>query len=336
MFYFFSRLQDYDSNFNFRPTSEASGAGNSKDLDLPDVTFYKDLNTTSVLPVVQTSSVNCYLSLNLVNNKEKGDNLYKEKYLLCVRSVAVANEYFVKARCGAEMKKHIVYTVDMKISSDGAIEEAQCECGAGMGPTAHCKHVIALMYALVDFSQGKDVTLNESCTSRLQTFHQVKKYKGSPIKACNLLLRSSVTPMTTLPTNDPRPESFRNQPTYRAHFRNSCLRFAAKSYSRMPILNLFPPANLYAYHNDHNYFSSTPEQDCLQNMNLEMITEDVRLATERTTRGQSQNPEWMLQRSVRICSSSFGRICKATDKTNLHVLAITLATPGKLKLGLSP
>jgi hypothetical protein len=45
---------------------------------------------------------------------------------------------------------------------------------------------------------------------------------------------------------------------------------------------------------------------------------------EIETRGQSKNPFWLSERCKRIHSSNFGRICKSTEKTNMHNLASRL------------
>ena len=41
-----------------------------------------------------------------------------------------------------------------------------------MGPSAHCKHVCAVIFGLIDFSENKTMNVRASCTSKLQTFHQ--------------------------------------------------------------------------------------------------------------------------------------------------------------------
>lgn len=58
---------------------------------------------------------------------------------------------FIKYSCCAEMKKSVVYEIDVCMDKDGFIVECQCECAAGMGPNAHCKHVCAVLLALYDF-----------------------------------------------------------------------------------------------------------------------------------------------------------------------------------------
>ena len=43
--------------------------------------------------------------------------------------------------CHAEMKRTVIYTVDLLLDKDCVVVESQCQCGSGMGPEAHCKHV---------------------------------------------------------------------------------------------------------------------------------------------------------------------------------------------------
>lgn len=58
-----------------------------------------------------------------------------------------------------------------------------------MGPNAHCKHVRALLHALILFVDGKGLCLEMTCTDSLQTFHHPKqRHYGSPVKAQNLNL----------------------------------------------------------------------------------------------------------------------------------------------------
>ena len=78
------------------------------------------------------------------------------------------------------MKKRVVYDVDVSLDSHGVVLECQCECGAGMGPGAHCKHVSVVIYALANFSEAGTLSVQESCTDSIQSFHKAKKYKGSP------------------------------------------------------------------------------------------------------------------------------------------------------------
>ena len=65
----------------------------------------------------------------------------------------------------AEMKKTTSYKVDVCIDKDLVVTEAQCECGAGQGPTAHCKHVTVVLLGIVRFRDDGIKYLQEAtCT----------------------------------------------------------------------------------------------------------------------------------------------------------------------------
>ena len=78
------------------------------------------------------------------------------------------------------MKQNVVYNIDIALDEHGVISECQCDCGAGMGPDAHCKHICATFYAAIEFTNTGILRVHETCTSKLMTFHQTKKVKGSP------------------------------------------------------------------------------------------------------------------------------------------------------------
>ena len=95
--------------------------------------------------------------------------LYHDK-LLCFRIATENDIFFVKTKIKAEyMKTH--YNVDVSFTTDGGIIESQCECGAGMGPAGHCKHICCTLYASFKFVTTGNVKLHETCTEKLQTFH---------------------------------------------------------------------------------------------------------------------------------------------------------------------
>ncbi|CAF3710264.1 unnamed protein product [Rotaria socialis] len=63
------------------------------------------------------------------------------------------------------------------------ILESTCECVAGNGPRAECKHLAALSFALVDYDQNK---LYEACTQRLQQWHQPTRKSSNPVPLLNI------------------------------------------------------------------------------------------------------------------------------------------------------
>ncbi|ELU03366.1 hypothetical protein CAPTEDRAFT_190599 [Capitella teleta] len=106
---------------------------------LPDPKSYSDINSSSVIPAISHEMMNAYLLACAKSYDKATELLYKEKYLLCLRSSSQQNQNFIKGRCSAEYCKATMYTVDVALDSTRIKD--QCECGAGAGPTAHCKHV---------------------------------------------------------------------------------------------------------------------------------------------------------------------------------------------------
>jgi hypothetical protein len=189
-----------------------------------------------------------------------------------------------------------------------------------MGPDAHCKHVAVVYYALTKVKEG--IITKETCTQQLQTFHQAKKYTGSPVKMQDKSVRTkSGNSMAGLKDFDPRPVQLRNIPGYSDHFRSVWLNSSA---SGPPIRQLYGPANVYGITNDHDYLAKRPEELFLDSMGITTITEEGCVEVEARTRGQSNNKSWKEERLIRLQSSSFGRICKATQRTDFEKLAKSL------------
>ncbi|KAH3779126.1 hypothetical protein DPMN_180605 [Dreissena polymorpha] len=73
---------------------------------------------------------------------------------------------------------------------------------------------------------------------------------------------------------------------------------------------------MYAYSNDHDYFSTSHEQNFLNLNKIIKITSEECECIEEQTRGQNTNDQWYEERGKRIQSSNYHRICAATEKTN--------------------
>ena len=224
--------------------------------------------------------------------------------------------------------------IDVSVDNCGVILETQCECAAGMGPTAHCKHVQCLLYALIMFTKNKRIETAETCTQKLQTFHQCKRYRGSPLKAAQLILRKEASAgdrnIKTLQSFDPRPPSLRNESGYVDYVNNICINFQADIATEntdklpMPILQTIPPANVFAIAHDHNYLKDSPEEAFLKSFGIRKMTMKELQEIETTTRQQADSIVWRTERIKRIPSSKFGIICKSTEATNKHKLACSM------------
>jgi hypothetical protein len=298
---------------------------------LPDETTYKDINTSTSIPTFQMANINSWLAENGKSiSTDNPPSLYTSKFLKFIRATEKDDVTFLKSQCHAEMKKHVSYWIDISIASDGTILEGQCDCAAGMGPKAHCKHICALLYALHDFTCNGKLFLQTTCTQELQSFHKVKPFLASPLKADIVIPRNSITDASgssrnSLPLNyDPRNEQFINLPGYNAFVRNLVLNYCYQSPlgdASMPITQLYAPANPYALELDHQYFAKCITDKQLDDLFVTAITPEAIASIERRTRGQADNKTWLDERCLRLQASNYGKICKCTNRTDKYELA---------------
>jgi hypothetical protein len=318
------RLVSYERNQNFGKNETLEP---EYGMTLPDATTYADVNSDSKFPATELDHVHSYLAQHNKTLDERIQRLYNEHFLRYFRMSTVNDSVFIKSSCHAEMKKGVCYTIDIELNSGGSILEAQCECAAGMGPQAHCKHVCATLYAATMFLKKKTIKTEETCTQKLQSFHKCKKYIGSPLKV-NTLDMPGADEFTNIDF-DPRPDRFINNVNYTDHFRNSMLNFPG--ISKMPIFQTFKPANARAVAKDHDYLKLTPEDNFLEKIYVTNISKEMVISIEKKTMGQSSNNMWKEERTKRLPSSMFGRICKCTDRTDKNKLAKSLVEIREIK-----
>lgn len=100
---------------------------------------------------------------------------------LQVKYDAACFKSLLKAKCVPEMKQGF-YTVMLILNNDGDILQAFCQCPAGKGPKASCKHTAALCYAIEDFVKTFVKTENaEACTEKLQMWNKPRPKKLAPL-----------------------------------------------------------------------------------------------------------------------------------------------------------
>ena len=160
-------------------------------IDCPDDTTYKDITASCILVLHDNFNSDYFKSININVKEEAGNKMYEENYLITLR-IAYDREYiYLKGKVASEMRKQTVYIVNIKIYNK-AILETQCECATGSAPTAYCKHVRVVFNAISDFMKNKSFKTRLTCTEKLQSFHQTKKFKYSPIKSKSLPIAKSV------------------------------------------------------------------------------------------------------------------------------------------------
>ena len=228
---------------------------------------------------------------------------------------------FVRGQVLAEMRKGVTYVVDIKLSQADGILETQCECPAGVGPSAHCKHVHAILIAFQDFTMHRRLNLNLTCTQKLQSFHKAKKFLSSPMKTQNLqFVKPAEESQGGTPKSlryDPRPSWARNSGGYEAYMRNTTINYQSHYNSSVPLAQLYTAANTRALEHDHDYCSSTLSDIFLSEIGVSAISDQQAQVIERETNGQANNPKWISERRVRLHASQFKRICRAQDKSKV-------------------
>ena len=109
-------------------------------------------------------------------HKKEGYQLFKDKYVKQVVMKANVMKdkqmyYLVKGCVDASMKK-MVYTVYIHLNQDtGEVAYASCKCKAGKGGC--CKHVVALMFQIIEYIQLElqEIPDDLTCTQLLQQWH---------------------------------------------------------------------------------------------------------------------------------------------------------------------
>jgi hypothetical protein len=92
--------------------------------------------------------------------------------------------FFFSGIVAAAMKKHVVYNVKFVLQSTGEIQNSNCECPAGKGCHATCKHIVCVTRVLAHFCATGELKVAGSCTDQLQTFKApTRAHVGSPRKA---------------------------------------------------------------------------------------------------------------------------------------------------------
>ena len=98
-------------------------------------------------------------------SKREGYALFKASHVLDVKFNSSHDDFcFSDARVKASMTRNKMYRTKVRQNKTGEVVSAQCTCKAGAD--GYCKHVGALLYAILDFSEcglGK-IPPNTSCT----------------------------------------------------------------------------------------------------------------------------------------------------------------------------
>lgn len=233
------RLHDYDAIFG----PVVNEPETCFQIEIPAIQNFKDVNSHTILAPLTSEGLEVFCTLAEREDISTGQNMYAEGFLLTARAANTDSNFYILATCASEMRKQITYKIIVKYDED-TIKETQCECAAGSGPYAQCKHVIMVLYAIIDFTKTKIIKTRPSCTSNLQNFHQPTKfYTGNPVEAQNLILKSNNKVLKEIPSWDPRPSTSLPTQKIKENILNEIANFCASHKKTMPIAQLIEAAN---------------------------------------------------------------------------------------------
>ena len=114
--------------------------------------------------------------------------MYREGWIVSALAAAEEGKVFIQMLIRAEMRKQMRYHVHVVLDDEGAVVQANCECTAGGGSRARCKHVATCMYGLESLARTKNMRLEATCTQAAQIWHAPRKGVATapPTKAVNI------------------------------------------------------------------------------------------------------------------------------------------------------
>ena len=271
------RLAAYERNDNFG--YQVIVAANDPLPNFPDISNFRTLKDKTEVPTITRSHVEQYVlyrqeldaPTKVTKAMEKGEKMLESENVLALSffhepsasSSSSDDEesptiIYLSGMVEAAMRSKTTYS--MKFALDGNSGEVlvgHCECPAGRGPTASCKHIVAGLLALVKFAKEGDMQVQLSCTETIQTFKKpTKSHQGPPVQAENLGKKSFDW------DKDPIPKKYQKwyDSNLMDHVYNAATNFCSNSGLDISIKYAMPASgtqnrkvDLAAAEDDHDY-----------------------------------------------------------------------------------
>ncbi|CAF3184230.1 unnamed protein product [Rotaria socialis] len=256
-----------------------------------------------------------------------GNLLFKNHF---VHAIAISRRFIeitVTAKCRAQMKKAGNYQMKLILNSNrpADIIQATCECVAGHGPRAACKHLAALCFGLLDYDDKK---LYDACTQRLQEWHQPTRRSTNPVPLSSIdfgCLQHDTTEQQT-----PQYAKFLKDYIYVSGAQRALHQLLIKYNQDLNIA-----ASFFLSQQEPTSFIALPGRVVTQtsvsfdySVDLSIVKhyyDNIHLSStqisilEQATRGQSSCSQWHKERKFRISGTNVYSIC--VEKHHFQKLA---------------
>ena len=241
---------------------------NISSIPWPPNSTFKSVSNYSQVPVLDVVNLNEYFA-SVCNAKEghtRYQILYRKGYSMMDQNLLGAcieawdrNTVFYHGQVNSEYTKQLTYFTKVVIHMDGHILESTCECVAGKGFRAICKHIAVMCYCVLRYSERGMWPLRQTCTENAQKWHMPKKKQIEVSRQKAEQLTFHIPVYNAQKRNkrnlcyDPRPSEFKNSP-FQESVRNMTINYCL-SYKRRPLglSGVFKPALISGLINDHDY-----------------------------------------------------------------------------------
>ena len=272
---FSCRLTNYERNNNFFDAGINTSSTQSTAPPYPWPTYesaYKSVSPSSMPPNINSVFINSYFlrqyssdgvglsEFHSVNSH--GYTMAMEKFLAAMTEVKDEGNsvIFYRGQVNSEMTKALTYFVRVCVQTDGRIVQSECECSAGKGPAAVCKHVAVICYCIEHLKLTKIWLIRTTVTQKKQLWHAPKNIRlnVSPKKAEHLPLTVQKPGGYAKEKNDmcfdPR-SPISAKVDYNARARSAFLNFTNHIHGNLGISTIFSVASTKAFVADHDYLA---------------------------------------------------------------------------------
>ena len=148
----------------------------------------KFISSTFKCPTVTLDHMWDYFSSDGTEIHPSALPMYREGWIISALCAKENEKTFVQMLVRAEMKKMNRYHVYLVLETDGNVVGAHCECAAGGGSAARCKHVATSLYGLEALTRTGKIQVEMTCTQTKQKWHAPRRGQAvsSPTKAAKI------------------------------------------------------------------------------------------------------------------------------------------------------
>jgi len=203
----------------------------------------------------------------------KGFGMMEGDFVAAVIEVQKDGVCLFQSQVNSEYTKSLTYFTKIIVSEEGEIQETSCECVAGAGLSAGCKHLAATLFFILRYNERGVWQVRKTCTQIPQKWHLPKKQKigVSPKKAENFSYQVPVYDVDKKKLGslvyDPRRPQFRNMPSHNDSVRSRVINYRRYEKRRtFGIHGVYAAAHVGSLVHDHDYLR--PRLDHQWNLNL--------------------------------------------------------------------